>query len=54
MNEQDKLQTITFLPNGQIKKENKDARSLSTTGRLIAYRDQLKKIWIMEFILQKF
>lgn len=43
MNEQDKLQTITFLPNGQIKKENKDARSLSTTGRLIAYRDQLKK-----------
>lgn len=39
----EKLQTVTFLPNGTIKKSSKDVRSLSTTGRLMAYRDQLKK-----------
>ncbi|WP_290034156.1 hypothetical protein [Ligilactobacillus cholophilus] len=43
MDEQNKLKTITFLPNGQEKMQTKDVRSLSTTGRLLAYRDQLKK-----------
>lgn len=42
MNEQKKLKTVTFLPNGKEKEESKDVRSLSTTGRLMAYRDQLK------------
>ena len=43
MNEQKNMQTITFLPNGKSKPQPKDVRSLSTTGRLMAYRDELKK-----------
>ena len=39
----EKLQTVTFFPDGTTKQKSKDARSLSTTGRLMAYRDQLKK-----------
>ena len=47
MDEQEKLKTVTFLPNGHIKESkvsnSKSAHTLSTTGRLMEYRDQLKK-----------
>ena len=47
MDEQEKLKTVTFLPNGHIKESkvsnSKSVHTLSTTGRLMEYRDQLKK-----------
>lgn len=39
----EKLETITFLADGTVKKSGQTMQSLSTTGRLMAYRDQLKQ-----------
>lgn len=39
----ERLQTVTFLADGTVKKSDQMAQSLSTTGRLMAYRDQLKQ-----------
>lgn len=39
----EKLETVTFLADGTVQKNEQTIQSLSTTGRLMSYRDQLKK-----------